>query len=77
VLWIIPGEEGGWPTLAHVPTLEGAPSKLRLGGAFPWCHPNSRALPEQDKYSCSIRIHVELSQTRRRLWNSILRCRGD
>jgi hypothetical protein len=25
---------GGWPRLARVSTLEGAPSKLRLGGAF-------------------------------------------
>jgi hypothetical protein len=25
---------GGWPALSVVPTLEGAPSKLRLGGGF-------------------------------------------
>ena len=26
--------EGGWPALTIAPTLEGAPFKLRLGGAF-------------------------------------------
>jgi len=29
-----PAGQGGWPGLTIAPTLEGAPSKLRLGGGF-------------------------------------------
>jgi hypothetical protein len=28
------GNGGGWPSLNFIETLEGAPSKLRLGGGF-------------------------------------------
>jgi len=47
------GTIGGWPTLAQVSFLDGAPSKLRLGGAFDFQasdHPRS-LLPKEFRRS--------------------------
>jgi len=50
---------GGWPGLTIAPTLEGAPSKLRLGGGFPRGMHSWKTSEARPDSRCSLRFDLD------------------